>query len=112
VTIAADSAYDLEDRLDSYKQAIPGIGDDTVDSYFGGKLLQNYRVRRDELFTGLGVEWDENHRAVFDEVVDTQFSPQGGLQTPDQARSVEGLDAEQSSAVIDDILGITPGGNQ
>jgi hypothetical protein len=26
VTIAADSAYDLEDRLDSYKQAIPGIG--------------------------------------------------------------------------------------
>jgi hypothetical protein len=112
VTIAADSAYDLEDRLDSYKSALKGIDDDEVDTYFGGKLLHNYRLRRDALFTNLGVEFDESHRAVFNEVVDTQFSPEGGLQTPEQTLSVEGLSEAESSAVIDDILGITPGGNE
>jgi hypothetical protein len=108
VTIAADSAYDLEDRLDSYKQAIPGIGDDVVDSYFGGKLLQNYRGRRDELFTGLGVEWDEDHRAVFDEVVDTQFSPEGGLQTPEEKPPEpvfrENMTDEEKKATVDAML--------
>ena len=112
VTIAADAAYDLEDRLDSYKQAIPGIEDDEVDSYFGGRLLQDYRKRRSQLFTDLGVTFDENDRAQFSEVVDTQFDTSGNLQTPDNVVSIEGLSPEESDAVVDGILNFDEGQGQ
>ena len=106
VTIAADAALDLEDRLDSYKQAIPGIGDEVVDQYFGGKLLTQYRQRRQKLYDDLGVTFDEHDRPIFGEVVDTQFSPEGNLQTEGApVYSIEGLDDEAAQdAVIDDIL--------
>lgn len=108
VSIAADAAYNLEDRLDSYKQAIPGIGEDEVDSYFGGKLLTDYRQRRTELFENLGVEFDSSLRPRFNEVVDIQFSPEGQLQTPANpgAKPVEEMTEEEMNADLEALFNI------
>ena len=106
VTIAADASLDLEERLDSYKQALPGIGDDQIDDYFGGKLLGDYRVRRGELFDNLGVSFNKNGRPMFDEYIDVQLDPatntfQGGTEEAAPVFDVNASPEDKAQAVRD-----------
>ena len=106
VTIAADASLDLEERLDSYKQALPGIGDEEVDKYFGGKLLGDYRVRRGQLFDSLGVTFNENGRPMFDEYIDVQLDPgtntfQGGTEGAAPVFDVNASPEDKAQAVRD-----------
>jgi hypothetical protein len=108
VTIAAEAAFDLEDRLDSYKQSIPGIEDGQVDSYFGGKLLQDYRQRRQQLYTEFGVNFDEYGRPMFDEVLDIQVDPRTNeIRTPNTTigdKDITEMTQEEKDKALEDLL--------
>jgi hypothetical protein len=108
VTIAADASLDLEDRLNSYKDAIPDISDDAVDNYFGGRLLKDYRTRRQQLFNDLEVTFDKNDRPLFHDVVDVQFEPGNGLRQPGvYDQDIRDVPVEEQEALLDNILGVT-----
>jgi len=84
----ADSAVDLENKLDVYANvgAPQGYGKADFESFIGGKALPKYRAELDFFKKKHGVTFDPHTgRATFDRLLDADIQPGEGVYPPTEA---------------------------